>query len=134
MWIGSYEKWNPIPGFAGERFEVEAVHDDWDGFRIWFRAHDLTKGMLIARFEVPLFYSSSDEGDRLIGATNDISQEFPHLFWRVLDSSLVTEFKRQGSGVREGDLIHHFCFLSCNQCVDVLSPHEPEFSGAEDAI
>ncbi len=134
MWIGTYSKWNPVPEYAGIKFDVEAVHDDWEGFRIWFRPHDDTKPMLIAKFDSELFYSSSDEGDRLIGAKNDISEEFPHLFWKVEESVLVEEFIRQSSGVRESEAIQHYCFMSCNQCVDVLSLTEPTFTGRDNDL
>jgi hypothetical protein len=126
MWIGTYQKWNPNPPSYGKRYEVDAVHDDYEGFRIWFRPHDRPNPFLIAKFENPLFYASSDESNRLTGATNDISDEFPHLFWTVLDSSLTTEFQRQSCGIINESLIVHYCFLSCNQCVDVLSVREPQ--------
>ena len=134
MWIGSYIKWNPIPEYAGELFDVEAVHDDWEGFRIWFRPHDVTRPMFIVKFENPLFYSSSDEGDRLTGASNDIFKEFPHLFWKVSESNLITEFKRQAGGVRADNDIRHYCFMSSNQCVDVLSLEDPIFTGHENDL
>ena len=127
MWIGEYSKWNPIPKYAGICFDIEAVHDDWEGFRIWFRPHLNTMSMLIVSFDSELFYCSSDESDRLVGAKNNISKEFPHLFWKVNDSELVKEFIRQSSNVRESDAIQHYCFMSCNQCVDVLSLTEPTF-------
>jgi hypothetical protein len=85
--------------------------------------------MLIVLFERPFFYASSDESDRLTGATNDISKEFPHLFWTVTDSNLIAEFKRQTAGVKDDYAITHYCFLSCNQCVDVLSLVKPTFHG-----
>lgn len=129
MWLGTYIRWNPILAYEGKRFEIEAVHDDWEGFRIWFKPHDTTKPMLIANFDSELFYSSSDEGDRLSSVNNDISSQLPHLFWKVEDSALVTEFKRQTGGVRNDDAIVHYCFLSCNQCIDVLCTTEPKFSG-----
>ncbi|MCB1582552.1 MAG: hypothetical protein KDI92_05755 [Xanthomonadales bacterium] len=134
MWIGTYFKWDPIPVYAGMRFDVEAVHDDWEGFRIWFRPHNQTKPMLIARFEDELFYASSDEGDRLSGAKNDIWDEFPHLFWKVDESELINEFVRQSKGIRDGSAIQHYCFMSCNQCVDVLSLSEPKFESGENDL
>ena len=131
MWVGKYKKINPLPEFSGMRFEVEAVHDDWEGFRIWFRPHDATKAMVIAKFDSELFYSTSHDGDRLSGAKNDISDEFPHLFWEVTDSSLINEFKRQTAGIRAEDAIYHYCFMSCNQAVDVLSLSAPMYIGHE---
>ena len=77
------------------------------------------------------FYSSSDDGDRLNGAQNDINNEFPHLFWEVTDSSLVKEFKRQTAGMRTEENIYHYCFMSCNQAVDVLSLAAPLYIGHE---
>ena len=129
MWIGTYTKVDPIPKYSGMRFDVEAIHDDWEGFRIWFRPHDVTKPMLIAKFDSELFYSTSDESDRLDGSKNNIQSEFPHLFWKVTESNLVDEFKRQTAGVRAKDEIQHYCFMSCNQCVDVLSFSGPIYSG-----
>lgn len=131
MWVGIYKRLNPLPDFSGVRFDVEAVHDDWEGFRIWFRPHDVTKAMIIAKFDNPLFYSSSYDGDRLDGAKNDMSNVFPHLFWEVTDSSLVKEFKRQSAGIRNEEIIYHYCFMSCNQAVDVLSHSAPIFIGHE---
>lgn len=90
--------------------------------------------MLIARFDNELFYSSSDESDRLSAVNNEISGAFPHLFWKVKESALVVEFKRQAGGVRDGDNISHYCFISCNQCIDILSLDPPAFSGLPDGI
>ena len=114
MWIGIYSKWNPVPEYEDMQFEIDAVHDDWEGFRIWFRPHDVTKPMLIAKFDSELFYSSSDEGDRLIGAKNSEVLKLPHLFWKVSESELANEFVRQSSGVREIGEFRHYCFMSCN--------------------
>ena len=132
MWQGKYIKWNPILEYAGKRFNIEAVHDDWEGFRIWFKPDDETKPMLIAKFNSQLLYSSSDEGDRLNPVQNNIKDEFPHLFWIVEESALVTEFKRQASGIWDDKKITHYCFMGCNQGVDVLSIEEPQFSGIPD--
>ena len=58
MWVGKYNRISPLPEHSGVRFEVEAVHDDWEGFRIWFRPHDATKAMVIAKFDSCLLYTS----------------------------------------------------------------------------
>ena len=120
MWKGKYTELDFTPECKGMAFDVDAVRDDWEGFRIWFRPHDTTKGMLIASFDSELFYSSSDEGDRLAPVDNDISNKGGHLLWKVTDSRLVEEFKRQTLGVRAKDDIHHYCFMTQNQAVDVL--------------
>jgi len=129
MWKGKYTELDFTPECKGMKFDLDAVHDDWEGFRIWFRPHDNTKGMLIASFDSELFYSSSDEGDRLARVDDNISNTGGYLLWKVTDSKLVEEFKRQTSGVRSDDDIHHYCFMTQNQAVDVLSLSAPIFTG-----
>jgi len=76
-------------------------------------------------------WKGTAENDRLDGAENEIAEEFPHLFWEVSNSDLIHEFVRQSAGVRAGDIIRHYCFIGCNQAVDVLSIEPPKYSGYE---
>jgi len=84
--------------------------------------------MLIVRFEYYLMYVNSDEGDRLSKVLEPERFEFPHAFWKVEDSALLSEFQRQSVGVREKVAIKHFAFLSASDCIDVLAIKEPSFS------
>lgn len=106
----------------------EAVHDDWEGFRIWL-SPEPPGGMLVVRFSSVLFYANSDEGNRLAPVLNNRELQFPHVFWKVDDSSLVAEFLRQSAGTCEGLLITHFAFLTSSDCIDVLATEEPQFEG-----
>ena len=47
-------------------------------------------------------------------------------FWKVENSALVKEFKRKGAGVGDDDDIIHYVFITCFDCIDVLSMLEPE--------
>ncbi|HEY9403053.1 MAG TPA: hypothetical protein VIQ24_10190 [Pyrinomonadaceae bacterium] len=132
MWKGIYKRWNPIPRLEGLRLYCEALHDDWEGFRIWLRPEDSSLGIIVVRFEAHLLYTNSDEMYRLAGIENKDEVQFPHAFWKVEDSSLVKEFHRQSVNIYENDPITHFAFLSCNDCVDVLSVNEPQFSLSKD--
>lgn len=129
MWNGIYKRWEPLPEWSGCRVEIDAVHDDREGFRIWIQSHDPTKGFLIARFELALLYCSSDESDRIAGIQPaNQTLEFPHVFWIIDDSELVDIFHRQSCGLHTERDVTHFAFLSCNQCVDVVSCGIPTFS------
>ena len=110
----------------------EAVHDDWEGFRIWLSPEG-NERMVIVRFPHVLFYANSDEGKRLAHVENEEEMKFPHVFWKVENSKLLAEFHRQASGTTEGLAITHYAFLSSSDCVDVLSVEEPIFSGDKDA-
>lgn len=110
----------------------EALHDDWEGFRIWLNP-DPPGAMLIVSFASVLFYANSDEGKRLATVENEKEMNFPHVFWKVDNSSLIEEFHRQSSGVAETLPIVHYAFLTSSDCVDVLAVEEPSFSGSPDA-
>ena len=49
-------------------------------------------------------------------------------FWRVENSALVKEFKRQGAGIRDDDDITHYVFITYSDCINVLSMLEPEIT------
>ena len=132
MWNGTYIRWNPLPRLDGARVYCEAVHDDWEGFRIWLRPEEHHLGIIVVRFESRLFYTNSDEGDRLSAVSNQQELQFPHAFWIVQDSALVAEFRRQAAGVRDDDNLVHYAFLTCNDCIDVIAIGEPFFVGPGD--
>ena len=126
MWHGIYDRWEPLTDWSGCRVDIEAVHDDWDGFRIWIRHDDASKGMLIARFSRALFHCTSDEGDRISPLSPaQPALEFPHVFWTVTDSELLALFHRHSCDVHADRELVHYSFLSCNDCVDVLSSSPP---------
>lgn len=126
MWQGIYRKWNPLPQLEDKGLYVEAVHDDWEGFRIWFGLENRNAGVVaIVKFESVLLYTNSDESYRLLGIKNSEQVKFPHLFWKVEQSELLKEFHRQSVQIYEGWNITHYAFLSASDCVDVLSVNEP---------
>lgn len=132
MWKGIYKRWNPVPKLEGLRLYCEALHDDREGFRLRFRSDDSSLGIVVVRFESHLLYTNSDEANRLAGIENADEVLFPHAFWKVENSDLVKEFQRQSAHLHEHDPLTHFAFLSCNDCIDVLSIAEPQFGSGKD--
>jgi hypothetical protein len=128
MFYGRYVRWNPLPALEGKRMYCEAVHDDWEGFRIWLRP-EREGAMLVVTFPSVLFYANTDEGNRLSKIANETALDFPHVFWKVEDSALIAEFHRQSCGTTEGLQITHYAFPSASDCVDVLSLEPPQFRG-----
>jgi hypothetical protein len=128
MFYGRYIRWNPIPQLQGKRMYCEAVHDDWEGFRIWLRP-DFEGPMLIVKFSCALFYACSDERHRLAPIANDVPLNFPHAFWIVEGSALLAEFHRQSVDTLDDLKITHYAFLSASSCIDVLSIEPPGFEG-----
>ena len=133
MFQGRYTRWNPIQALGGKRMFCEAVHDDWEGFRIWLRPDTAVGAMVIVSFSTVLYYGNSLEGRRLAAVSNASEMQFPHVFWIVEESALVTEFKRQAAGTADTLEITHYAFLSSTDCIDVLATMPPRFevSGEE---
>jgi hypothetical protein len=93
MFQGRYVHWNPIAKFEGKRMYCEAVHDDWEGFRIWLSPEKPLR-MLIVRFEHAIFYANSNEGKRLSAVENDDEMDFPMSFGR----SKIQHYSRNFTG------------------------------------
>ena len=129
MWHGIYKEWHPLPDWSNCRVEVDSVKDDGGKLRILITHHDPPRRMLTVSFSSHLLYASSDESDR-IGALEPPQPklQFPHVFWRVNGSELLELFHRSSCGIHDGTHLTHYAFLSCNQCVDVISQFSPDFS------
>jgi hypothetical protein len=128
MWRGIYKRWNPVAYLEGKRLYVEAVLDDSEGFRIRFSSENTKLGIVaIVKFETVQMYVNSDEMYRLSDVQNSGEVEFPHTFWKVENSTLLKEFNRQSLDIYKDEGIEHYAFLSCGDCVDVLSFVKPTF-------
>ena len=128
MWQGVYKRWNPVSYLEGKRLYVDAVHDDSEGFRIWLSSENTKLGVIaIVKFETIQMCVNSDESYRLSEVQNSRELKFPHTFWKVEDSALLKEFNRQSLEIYKDDGIEHYAFLSCGDCVDVLSFSKPDF-------
>ena len=114
--------------FEGKRLYIEAVHDDYEGFRIWLSSENTKLGVVaIIKFEIAQMYVNSNESYRLSEIQNSEEMNFPHTFWKVEESALLGEFNRQSLDIYKNDGIEHHAFLSCDGCVDVLSWAKPDF-------
>lgn len=108
-----------------------AVHDDWEGFRIWLEPE--TGGTVMVTFPSHLFYANAPEGRRLSAVENSSEMCFPHVFWTVENSALITEFQRQAAGTADELGITHYAFLTSTDCIDVLATEQPTLMFAEKA-
>jgi hypothetical protein len=120
-----YIRWNPIQAFDRKRMYCEALHDDWEGFRIWFKPE--SGPMLLVAFPSVLFYARSEDGSRLSSMANEVPLQLPQLFWKVEQLSLDAEYHRQSLGTRVSWGITHYAFRSVNDRIDVLPPELPVF-------
>jgi hypothetical protein len=117
--------WNPISDLP-TRLYVEAVHDDYEGFRILLRGEKASDRMLRVSFEMPLLYRKTDEGDRLRTIQNDARIK-EAVFFIVECSSLVEWLSTESYEVRDVNAMKHFLFACSNDLIDVVAESEPKF-------
>ena len=121
MWHGTYNRWNPIPQLEGKRLYLEAVHDDWEGMRIWLRTEKSDGGgIIVVRFNVVEAYFSSDESNRLRRIEPEQTLNFPHAFWKVENSQLIDVLNKQSCETCLPGL-QHYAILACSDCINVLA-------------
>ena len=126
MHQSTYTRWSPIPEFDGRRMYCEAVHDDWEGFRLWLMPDDRRGGMLVVSFDTVLHFANTPERFRL-GRIDPDGMSLPHAFWTVGNSTLVSAFRRDACGTVDDLPITHYAFLTSNDCIDVLASASPKF-------
>ena len=125
MHQGRYVRWEPFPGITG-RWYLDALHHDFEGFRVLLRSEDFTRPFLRLAFAAPLLYQAAEEGFRLTGPDPDSELVFPHPFYTVERSALVAEFHRSSCGVHREWAVRHFAIYAANLCLDVLAVEEPQ--------
>jgi len=79
-----YKKWTPVDSIP-KRMYCEAIHDDYEGFRILLRGEDLTLPMLRLSFESVLLYRNMDEGSML--RTLDLIKDIEIFPLYIVDNS-----------------------------------------------
>jgi len=119
----SFEKWIPIDDLP-ETLYLEAIHDDYEGFRLLLKGDEDHNKTLRITFDPALSYRNTDEGDLLktIG-----KQEFEQWsLYTVRNSSYSEWFADESCGIHDDENIIHYAIYTPNDCIDILSVYPPE--------
>lgn len=115
-----YEVWDIVPGRTVE-VSIEAVIDDWEGFRILLRDYETDRMMRIA-FTTQVCYLMRDESD-LEGEAERSDGLGRGCFYRVRHSELALRFKEDS--IRQFGDLKHFAVITDTSCIDVLAKEDP---------
>lgn len=118
----SFEKWDPITNLP-KKLYLEAVHDDYEGFRLLLK-NDEDQRMLRIAFDPVLSYRNTDEGD-LIKTINKQDLGDWSLY-TVNESDYLAWFIEESHGIHDSDDIVHYAIYTPNDCLDVLSACPPK--------
>lgn len=118
-----YRVWTPVDSIPAT-LHCEALHDDYEGFRILLRSEDTISPVLRVFFDAPLAYRNLDEGS-LIRTLARLRPRGINSLFIVDNSTWLKWFLEESCGIYEGRQITHYAFLTPNDCIDVLSEIEP---------
>ncbi len=119
-----YQKWTPLESIP-DRLHCEAIHDDYEGFRILLRGEEANSRTLRLVFESPLAYRNIDEGS-LLRTLNLIKDREKSSLYIVGNSPWVKWFHEESLGIYEGRKLIHYALITANDCIDVLTEFEPQ--------
>lgn len=117
--------WEPVKGLQNV-MHVEAIHDDYEGFRILLRGEDPPLRMLRVRFDSPLSYRNTGESF----CSLDMSQPANHkvlgkVFYIVENSSYIEYFNEMTQELYTDWELKHYMVYGHSNCIDVLSAIPP---------
>jgi hypothetical protein len=114
---------------------IDALIDDWEGFRVLLRNH-LTNGVTRIAFDTHLAYLSRDESDFIGEALRSEGygrDGFHGSFYRVRNSEFVARYLRDSlRGYSASDLAH-FSIVTGDQCIDVIALSDPRVEDLSEA-
>lgn len=116
----TYEVWDVVPGQA-IRVSVEALIDDWEGFRVLLRNHETDRVLRIV-FGSHVAYQNRDESD-LDGEAARSEGLGRGCFYRVRFSEFEVRFKSDSA--RQFGELKHFAIITDTDCIDVLTLDDP---------
>jgi hypothetical protein len=119
------QEWQPLPNLPSN-MQVEAIHDDYEGFRILMRSKD--SEILRICFTEKITYRNTDESEYLKIWGNDI-KVLKSNFFQVQDSSFLRYFLQEMNENRFHDnsmnSIGHYLIFTDFDCIDILSTKPP---------
>ncbi len=114
----------PQLGDYPKRMFVEAIHDDWEGFRIILADVEFKTRIRIA-FINKLSYRNTDEGFLLQLWETAEEKKLGNTFYLISNSTYIDFFNEMSYGIHKDKDIKHYAIYSDADCIDVLSIAEP---------
>jgi len=117
----SYEVWEVIEGRTDLRVSLEALIDDWEGFRLLLRDFQTDRMIRIA-FPSVIAYQTRDESD-LDGESARSTGLKRGSFYQSINSEFLDRFVADSARTPEN--VVHFLVVTNSDCVDVLTSGRP---------
>ncbi len=116
--------WLPLEDFPSSMY-IEAIHDDYEGFRILLRGESPASKMLRVTFEDYLSYRNTDESYLLKVWHSNKKEVLGKVFYTVANSSYVDFFCEMTGGFYPDLKLTHYAIYTVSDCIDVISTVPP---------
>ena len=120
MHAESLTLWQQIDGLPSHIF-LDALHDDFEGFRLLLRGESPTLPPLRVRFESVLAYRVATESYRLRLGENIVGSGI----YIVENSRFIAWLTEESYGAWNPDGLTHYLIVTSDDCVDVVSEWPP---------
>lgn len=116
--------WKPIENLPNPMY-VEAIYDDYDGFRILLKGESVISKMLRVTFQDSLSYRNTDESYLLKIWNSTEKAKLGKIFYLVENSSYVDFFNEMTENIYSDWDIKHYAIYTTSDCIDVISANPP---------
>lgn len=115
-----YKKWMPIEGLERELW-VEAVHDDYEGFRILMKGSSPSSATLCIHFKHYYLYRNVDETYRMKLWQEGNFEERNWALYTTTSSQLIEWFNEENDGVQDKGEMMHYLIKTGADVIEVLT-------------
>lgn len=116
--------WMPLKDIPTPMY-VEAIHDDYEGFRILLKGESPSSKVLRVTFEDNLSYRNTDESYLLRIWHSNKKEVMGKIFYMVENSSYIDFFYNMTEGFYSEWKLSHYAIYTVSDCVDVISASPP---------
>ena len=125
MSIELFEPWSPIENLPFVAY-LEALRDDYEGFRILLRGKEAHAPVFRIAFESVVAYRNVNESFRLATWAAIGNMGKLPTFLTVENSRWIEWLVAEAGGVLRADALTHYAIYSPEDCIDIVSEFPPE--------
>lgn len=119
------KKINFIPiGNVSDKIFLDALVDDHLGLTLYFRFDKMKNGIKVF-FDSYLCYRNSDESERFNSINQNTLKLSEGSIFKTKSSAFLDWIIEESQGVRSGDDIYHYLFVTPNDIIDIISWEDP---------
>jgi len=120
------EPWILIDGIQDQIMFIEAIHDDYEGFRILLQGENKNSNMLRIVFDNKLSYRNTNESYLLKIWHTNRKEILGKVFYIISNSSYIDFFHEMTGNIYNDWNLKHYAIYTITDCLDIISCYPPK--------